>query len=170
MVNSMMMLEGNSALNKRDAWRVNENISVKNFEKLEQICGKKCLIFWMSFFVYNNQVTWYTSIHVWFIYKYQSFPPGNPSLVTLSFRKPFFGYAPFLSGFCNKCSTSIKIIVIATLYIIPFKSFKLLRNNCPAGNYMFKVNNRNTRTRCEICSKLTIKTPERRSTYYRFSH
>ena len=31
----------------------------------------------------------------------------------------------------------------------------------PAGNYMFKVNNRNTRTRCEICSKLTIKTPER---------
>ena len=34
-----------------------------------------------------------------------------------------------------------------------------LRDN-PAGNYMFKVNNRNTRTRCEICSKLTIKTPE----------
>ena len=32
----------------------------------------------------------------------------------------------------------------------------------PAGNYMFKVNNRNTRTSCEICSKLTIKTPERR--------
>ena len=27
---------------------------------------------------------------------------------------------------------------------------------------MFKVNNRNTRTRCQICSKLTIKTPERR--------
>ena len=32
----------------------------------------------------------------------------------------------------------------------------------PAGNYMFKVNNRNTRTRCEIYSKLTIKIPERR--------
>ena len=29
------------------------------------------------------------------------------------------------------------------------------------GNYMFKFNNRNARTRCEICSKLTIKTPER---------
>ena len=27
---------------------------------------------------------------------------------------------------------------------------------------MFKVNNRNTRRRCEIWSKLTIKTPERR--------
>ena len=30
------------------------------------------------------------------------------------------------------------------------------------GNYMFKLNNRNTRTRCDICSKLKIKTPERR--------
>ena len=26
-----------------------------------------------------------------------------------------------------------------------------------AGNYMFKVNNRNSGIRCEICSKLTIK-------------
>ena len=32
----------------------------------------------------------------------------------------------------------------------------------PVGNYMFKVNNRNTRARSEICSKLTIKTAERR--------
>ena len=31
-----------------------------------------------------------------------------------------------------------------------------------SGNYMFKVNNRNIRARCEICSKLTIKTAERR--------
>ena len=30
------------------------------------------------------------------------------------------------------------------------------------GIYLLKVNNRNTRTRCEICTKLTIKTPERR--------
>ena len=36
-------------------------------------------------------------------------------------------------------------------------------NPDPVDNYMFKVNNRNTRTRCGICSKLTIKTPERRS-------
>ena len=30
------------------------------------------------------------------------------------------------------------------------------------GIYVRKVNNRNTRTSCEICSKLTIKTAERR--------
>ena len=32
----------------------------------------------------------------------------------------------------------------------------------PIGIYIFKVNNRNTRTRCEICSMLIIKTQERR--------
>ena len=32
----------------------------------------------------------------------------------------------------------------------------------PTSNYIFKANNRSTRTRCEICSKLTIKTPKRR--------
>ena len=32
----------------------------------------------------------------------------------------------------------------------------------PAGTYLLKVNKRNTRTRYEICSKLTIRIPERR--------
>ena len=32
----------------------------------------------------------------------------------------------------------------------------------PASIYLLKANNRNFRTRCEICLKLTIKTPERR--------
>ena len=31
-----------------------------------------------------------------------------------------------------------------------------------AGIYLLKVNHRNIKTRCEICSKLTIKTPEQR--------
>ena len=30
------------------------------------------------------------------------------------------------------------------------------------GIYLLKVNHRNTRIRCEICSKFTIKIPERR--------
>ena len=28
----------------------------------------------------------------------------------------------------------------------------------PAGIYLLKINNRNSKTRCEICFKLTIKT------------
>ena len=40
-------------------------------------------------------------------------------------------------------------------------SFASLRSFL-AANHMFKVNNKNTRTRCEIYSKLAIKTPEQR--------
>ena len=35
-------------------------------------------------------------------------------------------------------------------------------SNIPANIYSFKVNNKTTRKRCEICSELTIKTPKRR--------
>ena len=43
--------------------------------------------------------------------------------------------------------------------------FTVLRNvtypwTLSAGIYMFKVNNRNIRTRCEVCSNLTRKIPE----------
>ena len=44
-------------------------------------------------------------------------------------------------------------------------NFKLLNlrriETYPIDIYLLKVNNRKTRTRCEICSKSTIKTPER---------
>ena len=40
-----------------------------------------------------------------------------------------------------------------------FTRFKRFRSS-PASIYLLIVNNRNTRKRCEICSKLTIKTPE----------
>ena len=39
---------------------------------------------------------------------------------------------------------------------------KTIRIFYSANIYLFKVNNRNTRKRCEIFSKFTIKTPERR--------
>ena len=43
-----------------------------------------------------------------------------------------------------------------------YSLFRLLNDNIEtlAGNYIFKLNNRNTRTRSKMCSKLTIKTPE----------
>ena len=48
----------------------------------------------------------------------------------------------------------------------PFYQTLLVTLSDQAGNYMFKVNNRNIRARCEICSKLTIKTPERRHFHF----
>ena len=37
-----------------------------------------------------------------------------------------------------------------------------IQQHGPAGIYLLKVSTKNTKTGCEICSKLTIKTPERR--------
>ena len=51
------------------------------------------------------------------------------------------------------------------IYPIPFIEKDLIKKLSPGGNYKFKVNNRNTRTRCEICSNVTIKTPEQRHWY-----
>ena len=49
-----------------------------------------------------------------------------------------------------------KVLCLHVNYPIKSKQEKSMN---PDGNYIFKVNNRNTR-RCEICSKLTIKTPK----------
>ena len=44
--------------------------------------------------------------------------------------------------------------------------------NSSTNVYLFTVNNSNTRKRCEICSKLTIKSPQRCSTVFivKFEH
>ena len=40
------------------------------------------------------------------------------------------------------------------------KHFQKKKYIDPASNYMLNVNSRNTRKRCEMCSRLTIKIPE----------
>ena len=49
------------------------------------------------------------------------------------------------------CRKTLKFVVGTNLSNVKF-----------AGNYLLKVSNRSTRTRCEIYSKLTVKTLERR--------
>ena len=48
-------------------------------------------------------------------------------------------------------------LLVTTINVAPSFSMK---KNYPNCNYLFKVNNRNTRSRCEICSPSTIKTIE----------
>ena len=50
------------------------------------------------------------------------------------------------------------ISILERANIPQFSKLDDIVTSIPADNYMFKVNNRNT-TRCEICSKLTIKIP-----------
>ena len=60
----------------------------------------------------------------------------------------------FIVKFYTEDMYIINIIVIITV--------TYYHNYYPVNIHLFKVNNINTRKRCEICSKLTIKTPERR--------
>ena len=65
--------------------------------------------------------------------------------------------------FLNNINPKKKILTTLT-FVTGTKhlSATYIFSTCQLGNHMFKVNSRNTRARCEIGSKSTIKTPERR--------
>ena len=58
-------------------------------------------------------------------------------------------------------STATNFVVLQSKHFA-MPSFSFISFISPVNIYLFKVNNRSTRKRCEICSKLTIKTTERR--------
>ena len=65
--------------------------------------------------------------------------------------------------FCNLKASKFSITINQNInYFI--ESYRILRmlmlKDIPANIYLFKGNNRITRKRCQICSKLTLKTPE----------
>ena len=47
-------------------------------------------------------------------------------------------------------------------FFVSAPSNKIMFKGNPANIYLLKVSSRNSRKRCELCSKLTIKTPEPR--------
>ena len=53
--------------------------------------------------------------------------------------------------------------IILTILSYQCQTFKILKkfSHILAGIYFFKVNNGNARTMCEVCSKLSKKTPQR---------
>ena len=89
---------------------------------------------------------------------------GTIHKASISFHsnlKWFRNISMYEIGFYNISWKTKKLIMRANCLLSLFiQSFCEWLTNNPAGNYMFKVNNRNTKTRYEISSKLTIKTPE----------
>ena len=75
-------------------------------------------------------------------------------------NRPFFGWS-FREKKLYSCFRHIlfKQFVSINYELNSFFS-SISVNHFPASIYLLKGNNRNTRARCEICSKLTIKTPE----------
>ena len=69
---------------------------------------------------------------------------------------------------------SVFIFDFEDVFICPLRAANMLKIDDkdstehlfnPVGKYLFTFNNRNTRTRCEICSKLTLKTSVQRHWY-----
>ena len=76
--------------------------------------------------------------------------------------KSFAKFTPKVLGGLLSFLISVKVNTCSWKFCEIFRT-TTLQNTCPANIYLInKVNNRNTRKSCELCSKLTIKTPERR--------
>ena len=80
------------------------------------------------------------------------------SLITIKLEMVtniFMVFSIFLELRCYYLNLKLLVMVIEVNLFELF--IRQLGESNPSGNYMFKFINRNTRTRCEICSKLTIK-------------
>ena len=73
-------------------------------------------------------------------------------------NEPFSWLHMNIDGFYNEKNKIIFIQVIDTLGGSIFTNLIVISTII----YFFKVYNRNTRKKCETCSRLTIKTPEQR--------
>ena len=69
-----------------------------------------------------------------------------------------------LSAYCivifRPCSLFNLLLMVLVVRFARWSKLNKMNIYNPTGNYMFKANDRNTRTRGEICSKLIIKAPE----------
>ena len=81
--------------------------------------------------------------------------------------EPFFSIPwmfHLLSAYCivifRPCSLFNLLLMVLVVRFARWSKLNKMNVYNPTGNYMFKANNRNTRTRGEICPKLIIKAPE----------
>ena len=96
--------------------------------------------------------------------RFPNMPLGSmaPIVILFSHKRFIFlvntySFSQHLDRICIKQKITLKRCVLGQK-IVSDKFTKL--SIVPVRIYLLKVNNRNTRTRCEIRSKLTIKTPE----------
>ena len=124
-------------------------VSIGKFElKFHQVAGDTMLI--ENSPVYSGKVTTICSCF-WFQTENMSYLK-----VGLQLKLRYYPKNEALEVFSLHSQISVQY------WIRKFWKIDVCDTSIPAGNYMFKVNNRNIKTRLEICSDLTVKTPERR--------
>ena len=138
--------------------------------------------------LYETKVLWtkiQKSHNVWQIY--QPKPPSldflkifyvkfwielfSRKLLTCSIKPSSELFCPFLVHFADFNSAQRKTLggstPQASYEVVIIRGCRIVKLNLGNINYtvniyLIKVNKRNTRKKCEICSNLTVKTPERR--------
>ena len=111
------------------------------------------------YFLFCALIDWFESCVVYFVNSWTSFNLGNGIADKLDQRLHEYlqNGGGLLFGY---------VMLLLKDFGEVFRSRSFLRGILshfnPTGNYMLQVNNRNTRARCDICSKVTIKTRERR--------
>ena len=95
-----------------------------------------------------------------------SWKPWNAyfqNLNTLIWTQKFLRQTPMTRSYFNETSDSgsfLKTVILSFLSNV---------KRAPVINYLFIVNNRNTRKRYNVCSKLTIRSPEQHSIPYKYT-
>ena len=96
-----------------------------------------------------------------------SWKPWNASYLqnfnTLIWRQKFLRQTPMTRSYFNETSDSgsfLKTVILSFLSNV---------KRAPVINYLFIVNNRNTRKRYNVCSKLTVRSPEQHSIPYQYT-
>ena len=76
----------------------------------------------------------------------------NQSKMWLKSRKKIFKKQSFFKKLRRKITFSMQKTIKSLMFVV--------EKTYPVNNHMFKIDIENTRTRCEICSKLIIKTSQ----------
>ena len=113
------------------------------------LCKHQCFGFFIAYY-------WLLLLLI--IWLYQSHA-HNLYLTLLEKKKTWSAFSVFLFVLSTRLFEALANSVFSHECYFPLKVAYL---TFPANIYLFKVNDRNTRNRCKICSKLTIKTPEQR--------
>ena len=133
--------------------KMDKRCSVKAFlENFAEFTGEKVQLIT---FIVNGQTTKFTGKHLSWLYLGE-FHTGFATLLK--------------KGLHNRCEILWTAIVLNTNERLFTSSCTKGKVKCrrkpnvsfPTNIYLFKVNNRKTQKRRQICSKLTMKTPERR--------
>ena len=92
---------------------------------------------------------------------------NTPLTLASSWWKCYFRYTYLYSAYLppfmrSNIDLRSLLLNIEAKFVNAFSFSIFWQRVIPANIYLFKINNRNTRKRCEMFSKLTRKTPERR--------